>query len=118
MVDGTDVLTVYREVMRAVEKARMGGGPTVLELVTLRMEGHAVHDDASYVPRELLAEYAEKDPVTRYRAWLELNEELGDDEQPRSRPRCAPDRPGRRRGRGQPAARPVHPARRRLCRPR
>ena len=80
VVDGTDVLTVYREAMRAIEKARMGEGPTVLELVTLRMEGHAVHDDASYVPRELLAEYAEKDPVTRYRAWLELNEDLGDDE--------------------------------------
>ena len=80
VVDGTDVLTVYREGMRAIEKARMGEGPTVLELVTLRMEGHAVHDDASYVPRELLAEYAEKDPVLRYRAWLELNEDLTDKE--------------------------------------
>ena len=80
VVDGTDVLTVYREGLRAVEKARTGGGPTVLELVTLRMEGHAVHDDASYVPRELLAEYADKDPVLRFRAWLELNENLTDDE--------------------------------------
>ena len=80
VVDGTDVLTVYREGLRAVEKARTGGGPTVLELVTLRMEGHAVHDDASYVPRELLAEYSEKDPLARFRAWLELNEEFTDDE--------------------------------------
>ncbi len=54
MVDGCDVLTVYREAHAAIEKARAGGGPTLLELVTLRMEGHAVHDDAFYVPREML----------------------------------------------------------------
>ncbi len=83
VVDGTDVLTVYREGRRAVEKARTGGGPTVLELVTLRMEGHAVHDDASYVPRELLAEYEDKDPLLRFRAWLELNEQLTDAEHDR-----------------------------------
>ena len=65
---------------RAVEKARTGGGPTLLELVTLRMEGHAVHDDAAYVPRDLLEEYSEKDPLARFRAWLELNEEFTDDE--------------------------------------
>src|SRR4029079_9915100 len=41
VVDGTDVLTVLREAQRAIEKAREGGGPTLLELVTLRMEGHA-----------------------------------------------------------------------------
>ena len=53
VVDGTDVVTVFREAQRAIEKARDGGGPTMLELITLRMEGHAVHDDAGYVPREL-----------------------------------------------------------------
>src|SRR4249919_2462671 len=53
VVDGTDVLAVYREAKRAIEKARQGGGPTLIECVTLRMEGHAVHDDASYVPKEL-----------------------------------------------------------------
>ena len=51
VVDGTDVLAVYREARAAIERARSGGGPTVLELMTLRMEGHAVHDDAAYVPR-------------------------------------------------------------------
>ncbi len=70
VVDGTDVLTVYREAHRAIEKARAGGGPTLLELVTLRMEGHAVHDDAFYVPRELLEAYTKKDPIERYRRWL------------------------------------------------
>src|ERR687885_1360544 len=44
VVDGTDVLAVYREAKRAIEKAHGGGGPTLLECLTLRMEGHAVHD--------------------------------------------------------------------------
>jgi TPP-dependent pyruvate/acetoin dehydrogenase alpha subunit len=69
-VDGTDVLAVYREAKRAIEKARAGGGPTLIESVTLRMEGHAVHDDAFYVPEAMLAAWAASDPVERYRAWL------------------------------------------------
>ncbi len=80
VVDGTDVLTVHREARKAIERARGGGGPTLLELVTLRMEGHAVHDDASYVPSELRAEYAAKDPVERFRAWLQVNEDARDSE--------------------------------------
>ena len=58
------------------EKARAGGGPTLLELVTLRMEGHAVHDDAFYVPREKLEEWTRKDPIERYRRWLKENDVL------------------------------------------
>jgi len=80
VVDGTDVLTVLREARRAAEKARAGGGATLLELVTLRMEGHAIHDDAGYVPRELVDEYEAKDPIARYRAWLEINADYGEDE--------------------------------------
>jgi len=83
VVDGTDVLTVYREAHAAIEKARAGGGPTLLELVTLRMEGHAVHDDAFYVPRELMETWAKKDPIERYRRWLKeqsLLDEQGEDE--------------------------------------
>ena len=83
LVDGCDVLTVYREAHAAIEKARAGGGPTLLELVTLRMEGHAVHDDAFYVPREKLEEWSRKDPIERYRRWLKeqgiLTEELDDE---------------------------------------
>ncbi|HEX3330827.1 MAG TPA: thiamine pyrophosphate-dependent dehydrogenase E1 component subunit alpha, partial [Gaiellales bacterium] len=83
VVDGTDVLTVYREAHAAIERAREGGGPTLLELVTLRMEGHAVHDDAFYVPRELLEAYAKKDPIERYRRWMKeqnVLDEVRDDE--------------------------------------
>jgi TPP-dependent pyruvate/acetoin dehydrogenase alpha subunit len=80
-VDGTDVLAVYHEAARAIEKARAGGGPTLIECVTLRMEGHAAHDDASYVPREMLVEWAKHDPVEKYRAWLREHAAFGPEEE-------------------------------------
>jgi pyruvate dehydrogenase E1 component alpha subunit len=81
VVDGTDVLAVYREARRAIEKARQGGGPTLLECLTLRMEGHAVHDDAFYVPKELFEEWAARDPIERYRSWLYDHGGLTEDEE-------------------------------------
>jgi len=81
VVDGTDALAVYREAKRAIEKARAGGGPTLIECLTLRLEGHAVHDDASYVPRELLDEWTKRDPLECYRAWLRDNASLTEDEE-------------------------------------
>ena len=80
-VDGTDVLAVYDEAVRAVERARSGGGPTLIESVTMRMEGHAVHDDASYVPREMLEAWAERDPLERFRDWLRSEAGFDDDEE-------------------------------------
>jgi TPP-dependent pyruvate/acetoin dehydrogenase alpha subunit len=81
VVDGTDVLAVYREAKRAIEKAREGGGPTLIESLTLRMEGHAVHDDAFYVPKELFEEWARRDPIERFRTWLHDHAHLGDEEE-------------------------------------
>ena len=81
VVDGTDVLAVYREAKRAIEKARGGGGPTLIECQTLRMEGHAVHDDAFYVPKELFERWAERDPIERYRTWLREQVDMTDDEE-------------------------------------
>ena len=81
VVDGTDVLAVYREAKRAIEKARDGGGPTLIECQTLRMEGHAVHDDAFYVPKELFERWAERDPIERYRTWLREQVDMTDDEE-------------------------------------
>jgi TPP-dependent pyruvate/acetoin dehydrogenase alpha subunit len=81
VVDGTDVLAVYREAKRAIEKAREGGGPTLLECLTLRMEGHAVHDDAFYVPKDMFEEWAKRDPIERFRSWLRENADLTDDEE-------------------------------------
>jgi TPP-dependent pyruvate/acetoin dehydrogenase alpha subunit len=81
VVDGTDVLAVYREAKAAVEKARDGGGPTLIECQTLRMEGHAVHDDAFYVPKELFESWAERDPIERFRTWLRNNVDMSDDDE-------------------------------------
>jgi TPP-dependent pyruvate/acetoin dehydrogenase alpha subunit len=81
VVDGTDVLAVHREARRAIEKAREGGGPTLIESVTLRMEGHAVHDDAFYVPKEMMERWAESDPLERFRTWLRVNAEMTDSEE-------------------------------------
>jgi pyruvate dehydrogenase E1 component alpha subunit len=81
VVDGTDVLAVYREAKRAIEKARAGGGPTLVECLTLRMEGHAVHDDASYVPKEMFEEWAKNDPLERFRSWLRDNADMSEDEE-------------------------------------
>src|SRR5437588_277297 len=81
VVDGTDVLAVYRVAKRAIEKARAGGGPTLLECLTLRMEGHAVHDDAFYVPKVMFEKWAESDPLERFRNWLRANVDMTDEEE-------------------------------------
>src|SRR5256712_6332450 len=81
VVDGTDVLAVYREAKRAIEKARSGGGPTLIECLTLRMEGHAVHDDAFYVPKDMFEEWAKADPIERFRSWLRENANMTDEEE-------------------------------------
>jgi pyruvate dehydrogenase E1 component alpha subunit len=81
VVDGTDVLAVYREAKRAIEKARSGGGPTLLECLTLRMEGHAVHDDAFYVPKPMFEEWAKADPLERFRSWLRDNANMTDEDE-------------------------------------
>src|SRR5919198_696568 len=81
VVDGNDVLAVYREAKRAIEKARDGGGPTLVECLTLRMEGHAVHDDAFYVPKDMFERWAANDPIERFRGWLRENADLNDAEE-------------------------------------
>jgi TPP-dependent pyruvate/acetoin dehydrogenase alpha subunit len=65
-VDGNDVEAVFEASREAVERARSGGGPTLIECVTMRMHGHGAHDDMSYVPPGLLEEWAERDPIERY----------------------------------------------------
>jgi pyruvate dehydrogenase E1 component alpha subunit/2-oxoisovalerate dehydrogenase E1 component alpha subunit len=69
-VDGNDVLAVYAATKRAVERARSGGGVTLLEVKTFRMKGHAEHDNQAYVPKELIEEWKTKDPVARFEQLL------------------------------------------------
>ncbi len=74
-VDGNDVEAVFEAATEAVERARAGEGPTLIEAQTMRMHGHGAHDDMSYVPAEMREEWARRDPIARYRE--RLTGELG-----------------------------------------
>src|SRR5204863_8178200 len=65
-VDGNDVEAVFDAARLACARARQGEGPTLIECQTMRMHGHGAHDDMSYVPDEMLAEWARRDPIDRY----------------------------------------------------
>ena len=67
-VDGNDVEAVFEAARTAVERARAGGGPTLIECQTMRMHGHGAHDDMSYVPPEMLEEWARARPDRALRA--------------------------------------------------
>jgi 2-oxoisovalerate dehydrogenase E1 component len=66
VVDGNDLLAVLRSVERAALRARNGAGPTLLEFKTFRMRGHEEASGTSYIPKELLAQWAHRDPVARF----------------------------------------------------
>ena len=78
-VDGTDVLAVRAAVDEAVQRARRGEGPSIVEGVTMRMHGHAEHDPADYVVKELFEEYSKKDPVELFEKVLLKGGVLDDD---------------------------------------
>jgi pyruvate dehydrogenase E1 component alpha subunit len=71
-VDGNDVLAVYVAAREALERARTGGGPTLIEALTYRMQDHTTADDAGrYRDAAEVALWAEKDPLLRVRRLLE-----------------------------------------------
>jgi len=70
IVDGNDVLAVHRAVRRAADRARRGDGPTLLEFKTFRMRGHEEASGTDYVPRELVDEWAQRDPLQRFERHL------------------------------------------------
>ena len=69
-VDGNDVVAVYKATQEAVDRARSGGGATLIECKTFRMTGHAAHDDVKYVPKELFEAWAKKDPILKLESSL------------------------------------------------
>ncbi len=73
IVDGNDVLAVYGAARRAVERARTGGGPTLVEAKTFRLRGHAAHDNQSYVAKELLEQWRRRDPIENFEKQLLKN---------------------------------------------
>src|ERR1700748_1717895 len=64
-VDGNDVEAMFEATRAARERAVSGGGPTLIEAVTMRMHGHAAHDDMKYVPVEQVQEWKQRDPIDR-----------------------------------------------------
>src|SRR5688572_20524819 len=79
-IDGNDVLAVYGEVKRAVDRARAGEGVTLIEVKTFRMKGHAEHDNQAYVHPDLIEQWKAKDPVVRYeKVLMELGVATQDD---------------------------------------
>ena len=64
-VDGNDAEAMFEATRAARERALEGGGPTLIEAVTMRMHGHAAHDDMKYVPKEQVEEWRKKDPIDR-----------------------------------------------------
>lgn len=62
-IDGNDVFRVYEEAKKAVDKARNGGGPTIIECMTYRWQGHHVGDPGLYRPDEEVAEWKEREPI-------------------------------------------------------
>ncbi len=70
IVDGTDANQVYDAAHEACERARRGEGPTYIEAKMMRMKGHAIHDAAQYVPRELVDYWQRRDPIARLQKYL------------------------------------------------
>jgi pyruvate dehydrogenase E1 component alpha subunit len=70
--DGNDVLAMYTLTRNALEKARSGGGPTLIEAFTYRMGDHTTSDDASrYRQKGELDVWTKRDPIERFRLYLE-----------------------------------------------
>jgi TPP-dependent pyruvate/acetoin dehydrogenase alpha subunit len=64
-VDGNDAEAMFEATRQARERALAGEGATLIEAVTMRMHGHAAHDDMKYVPKEQIEEWRRKDPIDR-----------------------------------------------------
>jgi pyruvate dehydrogenase E1 component alpha subunit len=71
IVDGMDVMAVRETAEKAVERARRGGGPTLIEAKTYRFMGHSRGDPGKYRNEEELSEWRSRDPIPKYRAYLE-----------------------------------------------
>ena len=104
-VDGNDVEAMFEATRAARERAIAGGGPTLIEAVTMRMHGHAAHDDMKYVPNEQVEEWKQRDPIDRQEQRLQalgvdVDELRADDRRTSSTPpssrrsqaRCPPPR--------------------------
>ena len=76
-IDGNDAVEVFTTTREAVARARAGEGPILIEAKTFRRLGHAQHDPAEYVPKEMRAYWEARDPITLYEKFL-MGEKLLD----------------------------------------
>jgi len=79
-VDGNDAVDVFQAAREAVERARKGEGPTLLECQTYRHKGHSRFDPATYRPQEEVAEWMKRDPIVRLRKKLTEEQVLSEEE--------------------------------------
>ncbi len=79
-INGNDVLAVYQATSGAIERARSGGGPTLIECKTYRWHGHSEHDKAFYRSDEELAMWKSRDPITTFATYLKHREALTDEQ--------------------------------------
>ena len=114
-VDGNDVEAMFEAARAARERALDGAGPTLIEAVTMRMHGHAAHDDMKYVPKEQVEEWRKRDPIERQEARLQ---EIGVDVDGAARVGQGGDRCRRRGGARGADAGPGNGDRRRVLRGR
>lgn len=77
-IDGNNVVEVYETVKEAVERARSGGGPALIECKTMRMGGHGTHDPATYIPKKELEEWKKRDPIVWFKKHLQQQEILSE----------------------------------------
>jgi hypothetical protein len=77
-VDGNDVVAVYTTAKEAVDRARNGEGPILIEVKTFRRLGHAQHDPAEYVPKEMRAYWEARDPILLFERFLSSQKLLDD----------------------------------------
>ncbi len=82
-VFGNNILDVQNVVVEAISRARNGEGPTLIKANTMRMQGHALHDSAEYVPTELLDKWRKQDPISNYKTLL-YEKQLLDDQTERN----------------------------------
>ena len=78
-INGNDVLAVYQSTLGAINHARRGEGPTLIECKTYRWHGHSEHDKAFYRSDEELAMWKSRDPIPTFTTYLQARNVLSDD---------------------------------------
>ena len=79
-VNGNDVLAVYEAACEAVERARSGGGPTIVESRTYRLQGHSKSDANRYRTRDEIEQWRQRCPIVGFERWLLTKGLLTDDD--------------------------------------